>query len=52
MFEELIRHEIATKPEHKGILRVVLGEFQLKNSLGKASDSDGYKIVETASRFI
>ncbi len=47
-FEEILRNKIATTPSKtaKTILKVVLGEFQQKNSSGKATIEEGYKIVE------
>ena len=47
MFEEILRDKlIVANKTDKAILKVVLGEFQQKNSLDKATDQDGYNIVE------
>lgn len=47
-FEQAVREKIASNPSKvaKGILKVVLGEFQQKNASGKATDNDGYSIIE------
>mgnify|MGYP006320764971 CR=1 FL=1 len=47
-FEDVLRQKIAAAPSKvaKSILKVVLGEFQQKNTTGKATEADGYKIIE------
>lgn len=47
-FEEVIRGKIAESksPVAKSILKVVLGEFQQKNAGGRATENDGYSIIE------
>jgi len=47
-FEDVLRQKIAATPSKvaKSILKVVLGEFQQKNTTGKATEADGYKIIE------
>lgn len=48
MFEAKIRELLAKNPDavQKSVLKVVLGDFQLKNCKGGASDQDGFNIVE------
>lgn len=47
-FEEVIRQKIAESKSKvaRGVLKVVLGEFQQKNVSGKATEQDGYNIIE------
>lgn len=48
MTEQRVRDMIAkaTNPTQKGVLKVVLGEYQQKNFLGKATEADLVKIAE------
>ena len=48
MFEAKIRELLAKNPDavQKSVLKVVLGDFQLKNCKGAATDQDGFNIVE------
>ena len=47
-FDAIVRAKIATTESKvaKGILKVVLGEYQQKNASGKATVNDGYSIIE------
>lgn len=47
-FEQIVRGKITatTSKVAKGILKVVLGEYQQKDASGKATVNDGYSIVE------
>ena len=46
-FEDVLRQKIAAAPSKvaKSILKVVLGEFQQKNTTGKATEAHGYKTI-------
>lgn len=47
-FDEVLREKINTTSSKtaKSVLKVVLGEYQQKNASGKATEQDGYNVVE------
>lgn len=47
-FEETLRQKIAVTKSKvgRGVLKVALGEFQQKNASGKATEQDGFSVIE------